>query len=67
MLGNLDGNRLIGLGIPSEIEKIKTNHGQRADLADTAIQTLQDMIQTYFNEDGSFINELVASSTLFKC
>ena len=57
MLGNLDGNRLIGLGIPSgEIEKIKTNHGQRADAAATAIQTLQDMIQTYFNEDGSFIN-----------
>ena len=57
MLGNLDGNRLIGLGIPSgEIEKIKNNHGQRADAAATAIQTLQDMIQTYFNEDGSFIN-----------
>lgn len=57
MLGTLDGNRLKGMGIATnELEKIKTNHGQRADAAATAIQTLQDMIQTYFNEDGSFIN-----------
>ena len=57
MVGQIDGNVLRNIGIgTNEIDKVKTNHSQRADAAATAIQTLQDMIQTYFDESGNFIN-----------
>ena len=56
MLMKLDGETMRVAGINTRmVDEVKKNHIARADSAATAIQTLQEMIQTYFDSEGKFI------------